>query len=91
MIARHLLIRGRVQGVGYREWAMRTAQSRGLTGWVRNRADGSVEALVCGNGSAVEGFVEACRNGPSLARVDAVDCREQDMAAEEGFTIRPTL
>jgi acylphosphatase len=72
-------ITGRVQGVGYRDWAMATAQRLGLRGWVRNRVDGSVEALVVGDDDAVGRMIEACRRGPTLAKVDAVDVEPVDL------------
>ena len=72
-------ITGRVQGVGYRDWAMATAQRLGLKGWVRNRSDGSVEALVVGDDDAVGKMIEACRRGPTLAKVDAVDVEPVDL------------
>jgi len=72
-------ITGRVQGVGYRDWAMVTAQRLGLRGWVRNRADGSVEALVVGDDDAVGKMIEACRRGPTLAKVDAVEVEPVDL------------
>jgi acylphosphatase len=67
-----LSIRGRVQGVGYRAWARREARKRALRGWVRNRGDGSVEALLIGEEPAVTAMVEACRRGPMMARVTDV-------------------
>lgn len=82
---------GRVQGVSYRWWAVETARSLGITGWVRNRRDGSVEALAIGAVDAVDAFVEACRRGPSAARVEQV---EQDAGEGEpvaGFEMRPTF
>ena len=86
-----LAITGRVQGVGYRDWAMATAQRLGLSGWVRNRADGSVEALVVGDDDAVGRMIEACRHGPTLARVDAVDVEPVDLdVLPSGFTRLPT-
>lgn len=86
-----LSITGRVQGVGYRDWAMATAQRLGLSGWVRNRTDGSVEALVVGDDDAVGKMIEACRRGPALARVDAVDVEPADLDdLPSGFTRRPT-
>lgn len=86
-----LAITGRVQGVGYRDWAMATAQRLGLSGWVRNRTDGSVEALVVGDDEAVGRMIEACRHGPTLARVDAVDVEPVDLdVLPSGFTRLPT-
>ncbi|MDO8972479.1 MAG: acylphosphatase [Reyranella sp.] len=86
-----LAITGRVQGVGYRDWAMATAQRLGLSGWVRNRADGSVEALIGGDDDAVGRMIEACRRGPTLARVDAVDVEPVDLdVLPSGFTRLPT-
>ena len=69
----HVVIRGRVQGVGYRAWTERQALARGLEGWVRNRRDGSVEAVVVGPSETVADMLEACRRGPAGARVDAVE------------------
>jgi acylphosphatase len=66
-------IRGRVQGVWYRGWTEEEATRRGLRGWVRNRRDGSVEALFCGPAAIVADMIEACRKGPPAARVEAVD------------------
>src|SRR6185369_1624663 len=68
-----LTITGLVQGVGYRDWMIGTARRLGLTGWVRNRHDGAVEALIVGDDATVGAMIEACRRGPSMARVDAVD------------------
>jgi len=69
----HATIRGRVQGVGYRAWVEDEATARGLEGWVRNRRDGSVEAVFAGPAEAVAAMIEACRRGPSSARVEAVN------------------
>ncbi len=86
-----LRISGRVQGVGYRDWALATGQRLGLSGWVRNRADSSVEVLVVGDEGAVGKMIEACRRGPSLARVDAVDVEPVDLdVLPSGFTRLPT-
>jgi acylphosphatase len=70
---RHVMIRGRVQGVGYRAWTECEALARGLQGWVRNRRDGSVEAAFCGPATTVHDMLEACRRGPASARVDAIE------------------
>ncbi len=67
-----LTVRGRVQGVWYRASAKRRAVHLGVTGWVRNSPDGTVEALACGDVEALEAFVAWCRQGPDFARVDDV-------------------
>ena len=87
----HLTITGRVQGVGYRDWTMATGRRLGLTGWVRNRRDGTVEALLVGDDTAVGEMIEACRRGPRLAEVDAVDVDPVDLdILPDGFTQLPT-
>jgi len=86
-----LIISGRVQGVGYRDWTITTALRLGLTGWVRNRMDGSVEALVVGDDQAVGQMIDACRRGPAIARVDNVDIEPVDLdVLPEGFRQLPT-
>jgi acylphosphatase len=75
-VVRHVLVRGRVQGVGYRAWVEEEALRLGLEGWVRNRRDGAVEAVFSGADDVVAQMIEACRRGPSAARVDAVDIVE---------------
>jgi acylphosphatase len=75
-IIRHVVVRGRVQGVGYRAFVEHEAQRWGVHGWVRNRRDGTVEALFAGPRAAVEAMIEACRRGPMSARIDALDQRE---------------
>ncbi|ABD07074.1 Acylphosphatase [Rhodopseudomonas palustris HaA2] len=69
---RQVIVRGHVQGVGYRAWVATTAQAQGLEGWVRNRRDGSVEALLAGVSATVTEVIAACYHGPSAARVDGV-------------------
>ena len=71
-----VMIRGRVQGVGYRAWTEATADERGVEGWVRNCRDGSVEALFAGPEEIVLTMIELCRQGPPGARVHAIDQRE---------------
>jgi len=80
-----LRITGRVQGVFYRGWTVDAARSRGLDGWVRNRADGSVEALVSGDDAQVDDLVSACWNGPPAARVEDVEITPADPPEEAGF------
>src|ERR1043166_8871431 len=70
---RHVTIRGRVQGVGFRYWTRRTASARDLEGWVRNRRDGSVEAVFAGDEQAVAEMIKLCRRGPDAARVENVE------------------
>jgi acylphosphatase len=94
---RHVMVRGRVQGVGYRYFVEREAQLRDLEGWVRNRRDGSVEAVFSGSADAVTAMIAACRRGPSSARVDAVqdEAANPDMLdvrkAGERFSVLPTI
>lgn len=68
----HILIEGRVQGVGFRNWVEQQAANRSLTGWVRNRRTGAVEAVLSGNDAEVGAMIEACRRGPPAARVDSL-------------------
>ncbi len=75
---RRLLIRGRVQGVGFRYATVRTAERIGVTGWVRNRADGSVEAVVQGTAEAVEAIVAWARRGPEAAIVESLEVFEAE-------------
>jgi acylphosphatase len=79
MIARFVVVRGRVQGVGYRDAAVQAAFTIGVKGWVRNRRDGTVEAFVQGEPPAVDRFVAWCRKGPPLARVSDVATNEVEM------------
>ncbi len=83
-------VTGRVQGVWYRGWTVDEAAARGLNGWVRNRRDGSVEALFSGPDQAVRDMVEACRRGPPAARVDALTQEEAAAPNEAGFRQLPT-
>jgi acylphosphatase len=82
---RHVTIRGRVQGVGYRAWVERHASAHGLEGWVRNRRDGSVEAVFAGPADIVADMVTSCRQGPSSAGVDAVN---EAPASSEALNLR---
>jgi acylphosphatase len=93
MVSRQIRLRGRVQGVGFRYALRREAQRNGVRGWVRNRADGSVEALLQGDAEAVARLVQWARGGPPAARVETLE--ECDAPAHpdrpyEGFEERPT-
>lgn len=93
---KRVVIRGRVQGVGFRAWTEYTALERGLQGWVRNCRDGSVEALFVGAVDAVAAMIAACRQGPRGSRVEAVDQRDgtaDELALRrrgELFSVLPT-
>ena len=85
----HLTASGLVQGVFFRASARNEATRLGLSGWVRNTQDGTVEAEVQGHTEAVDGFIEFCRRGPGHARVEALAVDEHDVIADErGFTVR---
>jgi acylphosphatase len=83
---RQVRITGRVQGVGYRYWLEHQAKEHDLEGWVRNRRDGSVEALFAGAEHVVTEMVERCRRGPSSARVDAVS---DEAVSADALNLRP--
>jgi len=83
------VIGGRVQGVGYRDWAMRQAGALGLNGYVRNRRDGRVELVLAGNEDQVEDMLALCRRGPRLAVVSHVQVNPSDWQGN-GFNVLPT-
>jgi acylphosphatase len=92
---RHVVIRGRVQGVGYRAWTEYTAEIRAIEGWVRNRRDGSVEAVLAGTPEAVAQMIGLCRHGPPGARVEAIEERvataeELELRGGYRFAVLPT-
>ncbi len=89
-VALRVRILGRVQGVWYRGWAVAGAEARGLRGWVRNRRDGSVEALLIGPMGEVEAMIEACRHGPPGARVEAIERVPASDDGSAGFRQRPS-
>ena len=89
-ISVNVRIRGRVQGVWYRGWTVDEAERRGLRGWVRNRRDGSVEAVLCGPAAAVDDMIAAFWSGPPAARVDAVDRAAVEAFTGRGFVTLPT-
>jgi acylphosphatase len=84
-------ITGRVQGVWYRGWTVDEARRLGLSGWVRNRRDGSVEALLCGDTDAVAEMLQRCRDGPPSARVTAVRILQEGGDPADGFEVLPTI
>ncbi len=90
-----ILVEGRVQGVGFRAWIGQAAQARGLTGWVRNRRTGAVEALLAGDDAGVAALLAQCRLGPPAARVDALytiaDVDDDSLGSFTGFEARSTV
>jgi acylphosphatase len=80
-----VVVRGRVQGVFFRVETRDRARSLGLTGWVRNAPDGSVEAVFEGDRERIESMLAWCRRGPSLAQVDDVQAEWEEPVGEEGF------
>lgn len=91
MKTKRVVIEGRVVGVGYRDWMVAEAEAIGVSGWVRNRADSAVEALVHGPAAAVDELLRACRRGPRGAVVRSIEELLTDDEAEPGFYRRPTL
>ncbi|HEX4191570.1 MAG TPA: acylphosphatase [Stellaceae bacterium] len=90
-VAMHLDIAGKVQGVGFRFFVTRSAQHQGLRGWVRNRLDGNVEALLIGEEAAVAAVTEQCRRGPPMGRVDHLDAVPAQDDGSTDFIERATV
>jgi acylphosphatase len=88
VIRRRVIVRGRVQGVGFRYSVARAAQSRGVAGWVSNRPDGTVEAVFEGEPEAVDSLVRVCRDGPRGAAVHRVDVVDEELEGLRGFGVR---
>lgn len=86
-----LRVEGFVQAVGYRNYATLEAEKLGLDGWVRNRADGTVEILISGATKTVEAFVGACMRGPKGSTVKNVELHNAEPPAEKGFHRRPSV
>ena len=91
IIAMNVRIEGQVQGCGFRDFAVREANARKLRGWIRNRLDGSVEALAHGPSREVEAFIASCMKGPLGAKVTAVNLQPADPPESIGFVRRPTV
>jgi acylphosphatase len=85
---RRAIIHGRVQGVFFRDTTRREAASRGVSGWVRNRPDGTVEAVFEGDPAAVEAMLAFCREGPRGAQVDRVEVLDEKPEGLSGFEVR---
>ena len=88
--ARLISVAGRVQNVGYRDAAVQAAFEIGVRGWVRNRRDGSVEAVLQGSPDAIEAVLDACRAGPPASRVARLDIIGESVGAFDGFDVLPT-
>ncbi len=88
MIRRRAIAHGRVQGVGFRDWTQRQAQQRGVGGWVRNRPDGAVEAVLEGEEDAVDVLVDLLRQGPRGASVERVELEDEQPEGLRGFAVR---
>ena len=90
MKAVRVIISGRVQGVWFRGWTIETAHKPGLDGWVRNRHDGTVEAVFSGPVEQVDDMLKACRRGPPMARVTDLLSFTHDKAVARGFNPKPS-
>ena len=95
-IIRRVIVHGGVQGVGFRDWTRHVARDRGIEGWVRNRRDGTVEAVFAGSKDSVARIIAACRNGPPSAVVESIeehDAATSDLDLRRGtetFSVIPT-
>lgn len=96
-VIRHIVVHGKVQGVGYRAWIEGEAVARRLAGWARNRKDGTVEAVLSGAEDAVAALIAKCQHGPGIARVTTIDNEpaSDDMlnlrVSGERFSVLPTI
>jgi acylphosphatase len=87
MIRRRVVVHGFVQGVFFRDTVRRQAEARGVSGWVRNNPDGTVEAAFEGEPAAVDRLVELCRTGPRGAQVDSIEIHEEEPEGLKGFGV----
>jgi acylphosphatase len=85
-----VIVSGRVQGVGYRAWMARQARGLGLRGWVRNRSDGNVEAVLAGPSESVDAMIASCRKGPQVAIVTNIQTFSAVNENWPNFSVRPT-
>jgi acylphosphatase len=90
MIARSIRVEGHVQGVWFRDWAIQAARAIGVSGWVRNRTDGSVEVYAVGEADLIERLTDRLREGSPASRVDRIDVQETELHPVDGFTRRPS-
>lgn len=90
MASKRVKIIGRVQGVSYRAWTEQCASNYGLDGWVRNRPDGSVEALFAGDAELVDQIIDDCREGPRAAVVKTIEILAEGEETDPGFNVLPT-
>jgi acylphosphatase len=88
LVRKRLIVHGRVQGVAFRAYTRERARAAGVAGWVRNRSDGSVEAVLEGAPEAVDDVAAFCRRGPPSARVERVECFEEGPEGLSGFAVR---
>ena len=88
-VRKHVYLSGRVQGVGFRAFTMRTAQQLNVNGWVKNLSDGRVEAILTGSEEKVDKMLEQVKQGPSFAKVDDIEIREEDYQGQyDKFEVR---
>lgn len=86
-----LIIEGKVQGVGYRAWLSTQAKGVSLCGWVRNRRDGTVEAVISGEAETLSIFISSCWRGPMAARVDKITDEQYSKLLPPNFEVLPTI
>ncbi|HKY95083.1 MAG TPA: acylphosphatase [Kiloniellales bacterium] len=88
---KHVFVAGRVQGVWFRAWTEQQAKELGLSGWVRNRQDGRVEAVIAGSPPAVSSMLKRLRQGPPSAKVEAIEVSDWQEAVPAGFQTKPSV
>jgi acylphosphatase len=89
-VRRRVVVKGRVQGVFFREWTRRTAERRAVAGWIRNCPDGAVEAVFEGDAGDVASMVESVGLGPPEARVESVEAHDEQPEGLQGFVVQPS-